>query len=180
MAAGWPVPAMEEARTEFDGAAGEQGAGGAWGGLREPGSQQGKGGQNQKPFTGLGAAWLQEKGFPPTSATHNRAPACGFCSPFRGKLWEETGTRQGSCDEEAEGREAEERGGIKPGSRTRALKFNSLHQAEPDGVPLLPTEAGRGRTHRSASRRWCVRRSARCPGSPAPPPMLPAGCSAAG
>lgn len=92
MAAGWPVPTMEEAGTEFDRAAGEQGAGGALGGLWEPGVRQGKGGQSQKPFTGLCAAWLQ-KGFPPTSATHSHALGRGFCSAFRVKLRKEMGTR---------------------------------------------------------------------------------------
>lgn len=56
MAAGWPVPATEEAGIEFDRAAGEERAGGAWGGLREPALRQGEGGQSQEPFTSLSAA----------------------------------------------------------------------------------------------------------------------------
>lgn len=90
MAAGWPVPAMEEAGIEFDRAAGERGAGGAWGGLRELGGRQRKGGQSRKPFTGLSAARLQEKGSPPASAPW----ACSFCSAFRAKLWEEDGNKR--------------------------------------------------------------------------------------
>ena len=103
MAAGWPVPTTEEAGTEFDRAAGARRE------LGEPGA--GCGGQRSgsgREGRARSVSPASEEGFPPTSATQNRALGCSFCSAFRGKLWEEMATRQGSCSEEAEGREAEE------------------------------------------------------------------------
>lgn len=71
------------------------------------GCGRGREGRARSLSSSLGAAWLQEEGFPPASATHNQALGSGFCFAFGGELWEEMGTRQGSCDEEAEGPEAE-------------------------------------------------------------------------
>lgn len=110
MAAGWPVPATEKAGIEFDRAAGEQGAeGGGGDGLREPGGEAGEGKAEPEAFRrprrclAAGGGLLSR-----ISAAHNPALGCGFCSAFGAKLWEEMGRREGSGDEEAEGREAEE------------------------------------------------------------------------
>jgi len=85
VAAGWPVPTTGEAGIEFDGAAGEQG---------EPGLRQRKGRQSQKPFAGLGAAWPEERGLPPASATRSRALGSVSALPSEESCGNKTGRRQ--------------------------------------------------------------------------------------